>query len=64
MQAFRALQTAYIQLLQNPFYSPDDHVPIPGNKPTSVSACQPISNQKFIADVKRIGESWAPGTAL
>ncbi|KAJ5474810.1 hypothetical protein N7475_004376 [Penicillium sp. IBT 31633x] len=62
--AFRALQTAYIQLLQNPFYSPDEHVPIPGNKAASVAACQPISNRKFIADVKRIGESWAPGTAV
>ncbi|KAJ5787423.1 hypothetical protein N7457_002413 [Penicillium paradoxum] len=62
--AFRALQSAYIQLLQNPFYSPDDHVPIPGNKPASVSACQPISNQKFIADVKRIGDTWAPGATM
>ncbi|CAG8894725.1 unnamed protein product [Penicillium egyptiacum] len=60
--AFRALQSAYIQLLQNPFYSPDDHVPIPGN--TSFSACQPISNKKFVADVKRIGDSWAPGSSL
>ncbi|KAJ5144126.1 uncharacterized protein N7515_002913 [Penicillium bovifimosum] len=61
--AFCALQSAYIQLLQNPFYSPDDHVPVPGNKAASVSACQPISNQRFIADVKRIGETWAPGSS-
>lgn len=64
IQAFRALQSAYIQLLQNPFYSPDDHVPIAGNTASSLSACQPISNKKFVADVKRIGESWAPGTSL
>ncbi|KAJ6012924.1 hypothetical protein N7499_012475 [Penicillium canescens] len=62
--AFRALQSAYIQLLQNPFYSPDDHVPIPGNKAASLSACQQISNRRFIADVKRIGDSWAPGNAV
>ncbi|CAG8935374.1 unnamed protein product [Penicillium salamii] len=62
--AFRALQSAYIQLLQNPFYSPDDHVPVPGNSAASLSACQPISNKRFIADVKRIGDSWVPGAAL
>jgi len=62
--AFRALQSAYIQLLQNPFYSPDDHAPTPGATPGTASACQPISNSKFIADVQRIGASWAPGTAL
>ncbi|KAJ5501681.1 Sedlin [Penicillium expansum] len=62
--AFRALQSAYIQLLQNPFYSPDDHIPIPGNTASSLSACQPISNKKFVADVKRIGDLWAPGTSL
>ncbi|KAJ5113576.1 hypothetical protein N7456_002110 [Penicillium angulare] len=59
--AFRALQTAYIQLLQNPFYSPDLHTPALG---TVDGACQPISNPKFIADVKRIGETWAPGATL
>ncbi|EKV05298.1 Sedlin [Penicillium digitatum] len=62
--AFRALQSAYIQLLQNPFYFPDDHIPIPGNTASSLSTCQPISNKKFVADVKRIGDSWAPGTSL
>ncbi|GLI80136.1 hypothetical protein PoHVEF18_008487 [Penicillium ochrochloron] len=62
--AFRALQSAYIQLLQNPFYSPDDHAPTPGATAGAASACQPVSNPKFIADVQRIGESWAPGTAL
>ncbi|KAJ5081415.1 hypothetical protein NUU61_009679 [Penicillium alfredii] len=59
--AFRALQSAYIQLLQNPFYSPDDHAPVSGNTAASPSTCQPIFNPKFIAHVKRIGESWAPG---
>ncbi|KAJ5570369.1 uncharacterized protein N7459_009799 [Penicillium hispanicum] len=60
---FRELQSAYIQLLQNPFYSPDNHTPAPGAAPSLASACQPISNKRFIADVKRIGETWAPGGA-
>ncbi|KAJ5556908.1 Sedlin [Penicillium tannophilum] len=62
--AFRALQSAYIQLLQNPFYSPDDHVPTPGVTAGSASSCQSISNSKFIADVKRIGETWVPGAGV
>ncbi|KAJ5907979.1 hypothetical protein N7495_000661 [Penicillium taxi] len=62
--AFRALQTAYIQLLQNPFYSPDKHAPGPGAAVGSATSCEPISNSRFIADVKRIGETWTPGTAI
>lgn len=60
---FRALQAAYIRLLQNPFYSPDDHVP-------TVKACATASNSlhiidhKFIADVKHIGEAWAPDVSV
>ncbi|OQD72428.1 hypothetical protein PENDEC_c021G03809 [Penicillium decumbens] len=61
--AFRALQSAYIQLLQNPFYSPDDHVYTPGMVAGSVSNCLSISNPRFIADVQRIGETWTPGNA-
>lgn len=60
-QVFRALQNAYIQLLQNPFYYPDNHVPIPGLAAGLSTVSQPISNPKFIADVKRIGETWSPG---
>jgi hypothetical protein len=63
-QAFRALQSAYIQLLQNPFYSPDDHIPVPGKPVASLAACQPISNKRFVMDVKHIGDSWVPGAAL
>ena len=59
-QVFRALQTAYIQLLQNPFYSPDDHTP----SPMTLSPSVQITNQKFIADVKKIGESWNSGVAV
>jgi hypothetical protein len=56
-QAFRALQTAYIKLLQNPFYNPDSHDSKP-QESTGASVC--ITDQKFISEVKRIGESWSP----
>ncbi|CAI7618443.1 hypothetical protein N7533_004756 [Penicillium manginii] len=59
--AFRSLQSAYIQLLQNPFYSPDDHAPAPGSAASAASNSLPISNPKFIAEVQRIGETWVPG---
>lgn len=56
-QAFRALQTAYIQLLQNPFYKPDN---VSGNgEPASNDAT--IQNRQFVAQVNRIGEKWTPG---
>ncbi|KAJ9298006.1 hypothetical protein DTO271G3_4227 [Paecilomyces variotii] len=60
--AFRALQTAFIQLMQNPFYAPNDDPPI-------VKATLPQSGsghtvtRKFIDEVKRIGDTWAPGLA-
>ncbi|KAF2461696.1 Sedlin [Lineolata rhizophorae] len=57
---FRALQTAYIGLLRNPFYEPDDHSPVSANVVGRVGSTQ-ITSKKFIAEVKRIGESWAPG---
>ncbi|KAL2833657.1 Sedlin [Aspergillus pseudoustus] len=59
--AFRALQTAYIQLLQNPFYSPDDYI-TPANGAVQAAKISHITDQKFIAEVNRIGNSWAPGT--
>ncbi|KAL3456827.1 Sedlin [Aspergillus heterothallicus] len=59
--AFRALQTAYIQLLQNPFYSPDDYVTTT-NGSIKAARSSHITDRKFIAEVKRIGDSWAPGT--
>ncbi|KAI9849264.1 MAG: hypothetical protein M1837_004723 [Sclerophora amabilis] len=58
--AFKALQTAYIRLLQNPFYNPDEHSPlaqIQGGRTGSMT----ITSRRFISDVRRIGEIWAPG---
>lgn len=52
---FRAMQNAYVRLLQNPFYEPDEHSPLGGRGGTK------ITSKKFAEDMKRIGESWTPG---
>jgi hypothetical protein len=57
--AFRALQTAYIQLLQNPFYQPENRSPMA--LANSVGRSAEITNARFIREVKRIGGVWAPG---
>lgn len=63
VKVFRALQTAYIQLLQNPFYSPDDHIPA-AKTTVPMSPFLQITNQKFLADVRKIGESWNTGATI
>lgn len=57
--AFRAVQTAYIQLMLNPFYMPDERTPLQianygGKSPE-------ITSKKFINEIQRIGRAWAPG---
>ena len=52
---FRAMQAAYIRLLQNPFYDPDEHSPPMGR------GGKKITSRRFTEDMRRIGESWAPG---
>jgi hypothetical protein len=52
---FRAMQAAYVRLLQNPFYEPDEHAPLGGQ------GGKKITSRKFAADMKRIGEGWTPG---
>ncbi|KAI0144232.1 snare-like protein [Hypoxylon sp. NC0597] len=54
---FRAMQTAYVRLLQNPFYDPDEHAPL---VPASGGGKR-ITSRKFAEEMRRIGESWAPG---
>lgn len=56
-QAFQALQTAYIRLLRNPFYVPDDHDPKIGQTRGSVE----ITSPRFIKAVQHIGNVWYPG---
>ncbi|KXL42204.1 MAG: hypothetical protein FE78DRAFT_154909 [Acidomyces sp. 'richmondensis'] len=55
--AFQALQTAYIRLLRNPFYVPDDHDPKIGQTRGSVE----ITSPRFIKAVQHIGNVWYPG---
>lgn len=52
---FRAMQAAYIRLLQNPFYEPDEHSPPTGR------GGKRITSRRFAEDMRRIGESWVPG---
>ncbi|KAI0973884.1 Sedlin [Xylaria arbuscula] len=52
---FRAVQTAYVRLLQNPFYDPDESSGLVGAKR--------ITSRKFGDEIRRIGEVWAPGAA-
>lgn len=59
-QAFRALQTAYIKLLRNPFYNPDEHSPVTANAEQKIGSTQ-ITSRSFIQEVKRIAEAWVPG---
>ncbi|KAK4551946.1 hypothetical protein LTR86_010738 [Recurvomyces mirabilis] len=55
--AFQALQTAYIRLLRNPFYVPDDHDPRTNRNRGSME----ITSPRFIKEVERIGKAWYPG---
>ncbi|KAH7148750.1 Longin-like domain-containing protein [Dactylonectria macrodidyma] len=52
---FRAMQNAYVRLLQNPFYDPDQHAPLGG------MGGKKITSRKFADDMKRIGDGWTPG---
>ncbi|KAI0505980.1 Sedlin [Xylaria bambusicola] len=52
---FRAVQTAYVRLLQNPFYDPDET--------TALAGAKRITSRKFGDEMRRIGEAWAPGVA-
>ncbi|OHE95531.1 hypothetical protein CORC01_09121 [Colletotrichum orchidophilum] len=52
---FRAVQSAYVRLLQNPFYEPDEHSPVSGR------GGRVIKSRKFEGEVRRIGEAWTPG---
>ncbi|TKA62467.1 hypothetical protein B0A49_08789 [Cryomyces minteri] len=58
--AFRALQSAYIGLLRNPFYDPDHHSPSVANAERRLGSTQ-ITSRRFINEVERIGSAWFPG---
>jgi len=52
------MQSAYVRLLQNPFYDPDEHSPAMGK------GGKKITSRKFSADMQRIGETWMPGKTV
>lgn len=51
------MQAAYIRLLQNPFFDPDEYSPPTGR------GGKKITGRNFIEDIRRIGETWRPGVA-
>ncbi|KAK6951014.1 hypothetical protein Daesc_007543 [Daldinia eschscholtzii] len=57
---FRAMQNAYVRLLQNPFYDPDEHAPLVLPPGGGVGG-KKITSRKFSEEMRRIGEGWAPG---
>jgi hypothetical protein len=57
-KAFRALQMAYINMLRNPFYTPDEPL-APGSGQKLRSAH--ITSPALLKEVRRIAENWAPG---
>ncbi|PSR79091.1 Longin-like domain-containing protein [Coniella lustricola] len=53
---FKAMQSAYVRLLQNPFYDPDEHGGGGGG-----GSGKRIVSKKFDGEMKRIGEGWTVG---
>lgn len=60
--AFRAIHSAYIKLLRNPFYNPDDHSPRTANSERRPASLQ-IDSPRFTKEMQRIGATWYPGIA-
>ncbi|KAI1084951.1 snare-like protein [Whalleya microplaca] len=56
---FRAVQTAYVRLLQNPFYDPEEGAGAPGGGGRGGGTR--ITSRRFAEEMRRIGERWAPG---
>lgn len=52
---FKAMQNAYIRLLQNPFYEPDEYLVVEGNK-----SGKRITSPLFVEEMRKIGENWVP----
>ena len=59
--AFRAVQTAYIQLLLNPFFTPEDRTPL--QLANYEGRAAEIKSKKFAAELQRVGRAWYPGIA-
>lgn len=61
--AFRAVHRAYVGLLRNPFYEPDEHDPKSHVGRTKVGGLE-IQSPKFDREIRRIAEVWYPGVAM
>lgn len=57
--AFRAVQTAFIQLMLNPFFTPEERTPLQLTNSNGRPAT--ITSKKFTAELRRIGAAWYPG---
>jgi trafficking protein particle complex subunit 2 len=57
--AFRAVQTAYIRLLLNPFFTPEDRTPL--QLANQEGRAAEIKSNKFAEELQRIGRAWYPG---
>lgn len=57
---FRALQSAYVGLLRNPFFDPDEHGPQNVEVADALGRGK-IGSQRFMALVRQVGEEWYPG---
>ncbi|PNS20014.1 Trafficking protein particle complex subunit 2-like protein [Sphaceloma murrayae] len=56
-QAFHAIHNAYINLLRNPFYMPDEHSPAHSTAQRSAGALD-ITSKTFIKEIDRVGRVW------
>lgn len=57
---FRAMQAAYVRLLQNPFFDPDEHAG-GGAGAGGNGGGKRISSKRFERDMRKIGEGWTVG---
>ncbi|KAF4551775.1 Hypothetical protein D9617_12g036650 [Elsinoe fawcettii] len=55
--AFRAIHDAYINLLRNPFYMPDEHSPAYQSTQRTGGSLH-ITSKTFIREVDRVGRAW------
>lgn len=57
--AFRAVHAAYVELLMNPFHTPEDRTPLQVMNQTGRGA--EITSRRFKTEILRIGKTWYPG---
>ncbi len=60
--AFKAIHSAYIALMMNPFYTPEMRTPMQTMHATGKSA--EITSKRFMHEMQRIGKMWYPGVTV